>query len=187
MTRLLDRARDAPGVALLAVAPQDVGQLVDADAPDERLARSRRPSDPCACRAAPSSRNEKPRSPRSSCGDETPRSSTKPSIGTTPEPREDRARIAERAVHQRHALAERRQPRARRRQRRRIAIDADEPPVGRRRPQDALGMPAAAERGVAIDPARARREQRQGLVGHDRSVSELGAHSTVKPPTARRR
>ena len=63
------------------------------------------------------------------------------------------------------AIAEAREPLARCAQRRRIAIDADQPPVRGSGLQDRLRVPAASQRGVAVDPSRLRLQRGQDRLG----------------------
>ena len=103
--------------------------------------------------SGPSCRNENPRSARSSWGDETPRSTRKPSTGTS------RARPAPRApprtAHGPASPGPRTAPAGSRAAAiaSRIAIEPDQPAVGRRPFQNGPGMPAQPERRVAIPPA----------------------------------
>jgi hypothetical protein len=55
--------------------------------------------------------------------------------------------------------------------RRRIGVEAEQPAVGRRRREDSLGMPAAAQRRVDLEAARRGRQHRQDLVEHDRQMA----------------
>src|SRR5262249_47998250 len=83
---------------------------------------------------------------------------------------QNRGCFGEVAVNQRDAVADRRQPLSRRLDGARIAVDADQARVGGL--ENARSMSAAAHRGVAIHPARARREPAHYLVGHHRLVLE---------------
>ncbi len=59
-------------------------ELLLVDPPQEVARPSRRCVWSIRMSSGPSFRNENPRSARSSCGDDTPRSTRKPSIGTIP-------------------------------------------------------------------------------------------------------
>ena len=88
-----DGARHGAGVALLAEREDDVGQrgLVE---PRDEVGGALALASPCACRAAPSARNEKPRSASSSCIDDTPMSSTTPSTWAKPRSAATRVELA---------------------------------------------------------------------------------------------
>ena len=69
-----DAARDLARVALFAVAAEDHLELPRVPRVHDPRPRRARPTGPCACRAARPSRRRTPRSGRSTCIDERPRS-----------------------------------------------------------------------------------------------------------------
>ena len=68
----------------------------------------------------------------------------------------------------------RRQVGPRRRQRVLVAVETEQPPVGRAGVQDRARVPAVADRGVAVPPARPGRQPRQHLVAQHRQVGPRG-------------
>ena len=129
-----------------------------------RRSRSGRPR-PGSIRmsSGPPARKENPRAGSSSCGEETPRSTSAPSTSAMPEPIEHGARIAEVPVQRPSALVPRAAPAPRRARRdpgrappparrRRAAL-----PRGLRRPASRRGSPFPAPARAAPPPPRAGR------------------------------
>ena len=169
-----DRARDLPRVALLAVAAEDVGELALVGLVDDARARSARPTDPCACRAA--------RRPRTRSRARAGRAASTRRRGRAGSRR--RARRSRRAASSTVENSPCEQPRLRRRRRgaaarstarrvgsRSIAISLPSP---RSRAASSVGVAAGAERAVDHRLARARREGGEHLVREDGDVVSLG-------------
>ena len=179
--RALHRARDRPRERLLAVLRQDARELALVDAA-EQVARASRPRSPCACRAGPGREKAKPRSASSSCGEETPRSTSAPS---TPEmPSAESTFFASRKSER---TARNASPK---RARRAVAAASARGSLSRPitcapRSRKSSAVAAAAERAVEQEPARLRAQELDDLSRQTDSWTN-SAHAARKARPLRR-
>ena len=174
------------GEALLAVVGQQLLASSSCDDAPRARPRSRPRACPCACRAAPR-RGTRSRAPPRRAASTTRRGRAgSPCTALTPSSARSAPASANAPVHDGDAVAEAFEARARAGQRRRVPIDPDEAPVGRRGLEDALGMPARAQGPVAVDPARLRLEQREHFLRQHADMTETGHRSaTLRPGIAK--
>ena len=150
------------------------------------------PSPDIRMSSGPGREKEKPRSATSSCGEETPRSTSAPSTRSMPSERQHALGVAEVGAHGAEGLAEAGQAGAGRGEGARVAVGADH----LRTPlEQGLGVAAAAQRAVEDDHPGAGLEQLDDLAlenglmrepGHPALMASAtsGWNSTPKPPPA---
>ena len=178
----LERPSDAARVALLAVLPQDAGQRLVVEAADE-LERGLAVLGIHAHvdRALPLPREAAARlvdlhRRHAEVRDDAVelRDADRPDLPELPELIEQGRQLAEAAAHRDEAVAEARQALAGDAQGLGIAIDADHPARRAAGLQDALGVAASAEGGVAVGAAGLRRQEAHHFFWEYRAVRCAG-------------
>ena len=168
-----DGPRDLARVTLLAVAAEDVRELPLVRLVDDVGGASASADGSMRMSSGASAAYEKPRSGRSSCIDETPRSSRTASA-RTPFPARPSS-TCENSPWSRRALTDGRAAEALEvRRDRRVAVDRDQLPLAAQPPDEQLGVAARAEGAVDDRLARPRVERGEHLVGEDGDVVSLG-------------